>query len=67
MVTICETLGFFLSQFSSVCHLILSKAIQDNCQIDRLVLALTLESAILNSSSSDGDVAYVFKSHCPLQ
>lgn len=56
VATVCETSVFFLSQFSSVCHLIPSKAIQDNCQIDGLILSLTLECAILNSSSVDCDV-----------
>lgn len=50
MAPVCETSVFFLSQFFNVCHLIPSKAIQDNCQIDGLILSLTLECAILNSS-----------------
>lgn len=31
-----------------------------------LILSLTLECAILNSSSVDCDVEYVSESHCPL-
>ena len=50
LAVICET-RFFLSQFSSVCHLLPSKTVQDNCQVDGLVLPLVVE---LRSSSASG-------------
>lgn len=50
LAVICET-RFFLSQFSSVCHLLPFKTVQDNCQVDGLVLPLVVE---LRSSSASG-------------